>query len=67
MLASMIFRKEPFFHGHDNYDQVCWRDVAEKNQFGFDLNSLYELQKFLVRMNFMNILKKYQIELDPRF
>uniref|UniRef100_A0A8C9VNN0 non-specific serine/threonine protein kinase n=1 Tax=Scleropages formosus TaxID=113540 RepID=A0A8C9VNN0_SCLFO len=21
MLASMIFRKEPFFHGHDNYDQ----------------------------------------------
>ena len=31
MFASMIFRKEPFFHGHDNYDQVsaivtelCW-------------------------------------------
>jgi casein kinase II subunit alpha len=22
MLASMIFRKEPFFHGHDNYDQL---------------------------------------------
>lgn len=22
MFASMIFRKEPFFHGHDNYDQV---------------------------------------------
>lgn len=22
MLASMVFRKEPFFHGHDNYDQV---------------------------------------------
>uniref|UniRef100_A0A670I544 non-specific serine/threonine protein kinase n=1 Tax=Podarcis muralis TaxID=64176 RepID=A0A670I544_PODMU len=22
MLASMIFRKEPFFHGHDNYDQA---------------------------------------------
>ncbi len=22
MLASLIFRKEPFFHGHDNYDQV---------------------------------------------
>jgi len=26
MFASMIFRKEPFFHGHDNYDQVR-RDV----------------------------------------
>lgn len=22
MVASMIFRKEPFFHGHDNYDQL---------------------------------------------
>ncbi|KAM9799328.1 casein kinase II subunit alpha isoform 2-T8 [Syngnathus typhle] len=22
MLASMIFRKEPFFHGYDNYDQL---------------------------------------------
>ena len=24
MFASMIFRKEPFFHGHDNYDQVSF-------------------------------------------
>lgn len=22
MFAGMIFRKEPFFHGHNNYDQV---------------------------------------------
>jgi casein kinase II subunit alpha len=22
MVAGMIFRKEPFFHGHDNYDQL---------------------------------------------
>src|SRR5881394_2131602 len=22
MFASMIFRKEPFFHGHDNFDQL---------------------------------------------
>lgn len=29
MLASMIFRKEPFFHGHDNYDQV--KMAAEGN------------------------------------
>lgn len=26
MLASMIFLKEPFFHGQDNYDQVRLRD-----------------------------------------
>ena len=25
MLASMIFLKEPFFHGQDNYDQVTSR------------------------------------------
>merc|ERR1712054_556370 len=22
MLAGMLFRKEPFFHGHDNFDQL---------------------------------------------
>uniref|UniRef100_A0A0G4H9Y7 non-specific serine/threonine protein kinase n=1 Tax=Chromera velia CCMP2878 TaxID=1169474 RepID=A0A0G4H9Y7_9ALVE len=22
MMAGMVFRKEPFFHGHDNYDQL---------------------------------------------
>lgn len=22
MLAGMVFRKEPFFYGHDNYDQL---------------------------------------------
>ena len=22
MLAGMVFRKEPFFHGQDNYDQL---------------------------------------------
>ncbi|XP_064010548.1 casein kinase II subunit alpha-like isoform X1 [Pogoniulus pusillus] len=28
MLASMIFRKEPFFHGHDNYDQALAEAVG---------------------------------------
>ena len=28
MLASMIFRKEPFFHGQDNYDQVSKHHLA---------------------------------------
>lgn len=27
MLASMIFLKEPFFHGQDNYDQVRGKDT----------------------------------------
>jgi hypothetical protein len=28
MFAGMIFRKEPFFHGHDNYDQVSKEKTA---------------------------------------
>lgn len=32
MLASMIFQKEPFFHGQDNYDQVPLTfDLPEPN------------------------------------
>ncbi|KRZ60198.1 Casein kinase II subunit alpha [Trichinella nativa] len=49
MLASMIFRKEPFFHGHDNYDQL----VRIAKVLGTD-----ELHEYM---------KKYSIDLDPRF
>jgi casein kinase II subunit alpha len=66
MLASMIFRKEPFFHGHDNYDQVCYL-------FGFSF-CYFEILKQLVRIakvlgtdELYEYLEKYQIELDPRF
>ncbi len=31
MFASMIFRREPFFHGHDNYDQLV--RIAKVNLF----------------------------------
>jgi serine/threonine protein kinase len=43
MFASMIFRKEPFFHGHDNYDQVCQFDLQFLPQLGFivHLSSLF--------------------------
>ena len=33
MFASMIFRKEPFFHGHDNYDQVSTHYYTVSNKF----------------------------------
>eukprot|EP00931_Biecheleriopsis_adriatica_P069808 TRINITY_DN4361_c0_g1_i1.p1 TRINITY_DN4361_c0_g1~~TRINITY_DN4361_c0_g1_i1.p1 ORF type:complete len:127 (+),score=29.46 TRINITY_DN4361_c0_g1_i1:177-557(+) len=43
MLAGMVFRKEPFFHGQDNYDQLVkiarvlgtdglWKYLAKYNQ-----------------------------------
>lgn len=53
MLASMIFRKEPFFHGHDNYDQVwelCYSasDLFMVKWFRFD--SIIRVVLFLVRL-----------------
>lgn len=42
MLASMIFRKEPFFHGHDNYDQV-------RALFFFE--SMLRVSELLIRIN----------------
>ncbi|KHJ42636.1 kinase domain protein [Trichuris suis] len=44
MLASMIFRKEPFFHGHDNYDQL----VRIAKVLGTD-----ELYEYLEKYNIM--------------
>lgn len=38
MLASMIFRKEPFFHGHDNYDQVKPPVTQKSMSAGFVLS-----------------------------
>eukprot|EP00066_Takifugu_rubripes_P028029 XP_011617295.1 PREDICTED: casein kinase II subunit alpha-like isoform X1 [Takifugu rubripes] len=51
MLASMIFRKEPFFHGHDNYDQVY----------------LVRIAKVLGTEDLYDYIDKYNIELEPRF
>ena len=46
MLASMIFRKEPFFHGHDNYDQL----VRIAKVLGTD--ELYEyLDKYQIELD----------------
>jgi len=50
MFASMIFRKEPFFHGHDNYDQlvkiakVLGSDelYAYLDKYDIELDSAYE-------------------------
>uniref|UniRef100_A0A3Q0QQC4 non-specific serine/threonine protein kinase n=1 Tax=Amphilophus citrinellus TaxID=61819 RepID=A0A3Q0QQC4_AMPCI len=51
MLASMIFRKEPFFHGHDNYDQHSrkrWeRFVHSENQHLVSPEALDFLDKLL--------------------
>lgn len=43
MLASMIFQKEPFFHGQDNYDQVPDLNTAERS-----LLSVYHPTKLII-------------------
>ena len=64
MLASMIFRKEPFFHGHDNYDQVCSFIYSFKEEyFSLFVNSLFALLKYSVLMNYMNIWKNIKLNL----
>jgi casein kinase II subunit alpha len=64
MVASMIFRKEPFFHGHDNYDQV-----SQKYKFCHQISllQLVRIAKVLGTDELFAYIDKYQIELDPRF
>lgn len=56
MIAGMIFKKEPFFHGHDNFDQL----VKIAKVLGTD--ELYEyLEKYdlLLDSQFEGILGKH--------
>jgi len=64
MLASMIFRKEPFFHGHDNYDQL----VRIAKVLGTD--ELYEyLDKYQIALDprFNDILGRHSRKRWERF
>ncbi|TPX64264.1 hypothetical protein SpCBS45565_g06002 [Spizellomyces sp. 'palustris'] len=56
MFASMIFRKEPFFHGHDNYDQL----VKIAKVLGTDELFAY-LEKYRIELDprFDEILGRY--------
>lgn len=40
MFAGMIFRKEPFFHGHDNYDQLVKIAKVSKRLLNMTIVSL---------------------------
>jgi len=44
MFASMIFRKEPFFHGHDNYDQLVRIAKVLGTDELFDYMEKYSIQ-----------------------
>lgn len=44
MFASMIFKKEPFFHGHDNYDQLVRIAKVLGTDELFDYLEKYDLE-----------------------
>nr|CCA16125.1 casein kinase II subunit putative [Albugo laibachii Nc14] len=44
MFAGMIFRKEPFFHGHDNCDQLVKIAKVRGTEELFDYLSTYDLE-----------------------
>ncbi|KAL7748884.1 Casein kinase II subunit alpha' [Sorochytrium milnesiophthora] len=64
MFASMIFKKEPFFHGHDNYDQL----VKIAKVLGTDELFAY-LDKYEIELNsaFDDILGRYPRKPWSRF
>ncbi|KDE04344.1 CMGC/CK2 protein kinase [Microbotryum lychnidis-dioicae p1A1 Lamole] len=64
MFASMIFRKEPFFHGHDNYDQL----VKITKVLGTDQLYTY-LEKYDIELSreFDEILGRYAKKPWSRF
>ena len=64
MLSGMVFRKEPFFHGHDNYDQL----VKIARVLGTDELDAY-LEKYSLRLNphFNGILGRHSRKPWTRF
>ncbi|TRM60150.1 kinase-like domain-containing protein [Schizophyllum amplum] len=64
MFASMIFRKEPFFHGHDNYDQL----VKITKVLGTDEFYVY-IDKYNIRLDsqFDELLGRYPRKPWTRF
>lgn len=64
MFASMIFRKEPFFHGRDNYDQL----VKIVKVLGTDdLYAYLEKYDLTLDSNFDNLLSRHSRKPFSRF
>jgi serine/threonine protein kinase len=58
MFAGMIFKKEPFFHGHDNFDQLV--KIAKVSLlYNFHLPHNHYISVFSIRclaqMNYLTI------------
>ena len=63
VLASLIFRKEPFFHGHDNTDQVLPAAVTT----GGSHAQLVKIVKVLGTDLLFGYLAHYHLELPGEY
>ncbi|KAL4181047.1 hypothetical protein AMTRI_Chr12g235340 [Amborella trichopoda] len=73
MFAGMIFRKEPFFYGHDNHDQLVkiakCNMLESYNMIQSSVNAMaYTVHsKMVLGTDELNAyLNKYRLELDPQ-
>lgn len=79
MFSGMIFKKEPFFHGHDNYDQLVKIAKVKMHsssllptqmplivQLSLTIKPDHQLQ-VLGTDELFEYLDKYDLELDPHF
>ena len=73
---TQIFKKEPFFHGHDNYDQVTSIALIPSGLQPYlplplplppSCIQLVRIAKVLGTEELYEYLDKYKIDLDPRF
>jgi casein kinase II subunit alpha len=57
-LLGMIFRKEPFFHGHDNYDQLVKSPEVLETEELFHYLDTYDLELDPHLMVFLDVIPK---------
>lgn len=69
MFAGMIFKKEPFFHGHDNYDQLVRisKVCGVLRVIIIMLIRLFIMMQVLGTDELFDYLDKYDIDLDAHF
>uniref|UniRef100_A0A1I8IYR0 non-specific serine/threonine protein kinase n=1 Tax=Macrostomum lignano TaxID=282301 RepID=A0A1I8IYR0_9PLAT len=59
MFASMIFKKEPFFHGHDNYDQLVRIAKVLGTDELYAYISKYQIDLWTGALDFLDRLLRY--------
>ena len=67
MIASQIFRKEPFFHGHDNTDQVCGISKQQSASSLTRTRQLVKIVKVLGTDLLFSYLAHYHLELPSEY